>query len=189
MVAYCNEVHKLEEKFDGLELNHVARHFNEAADELAKAASGRKHVPDGMFISNQCKPSIRYKESGGVGDAPPVADSGADPGKVGNSPPVLDPGVDPSDPKVMEIDTNPAEGHDPSDWRAPYLDYLIHELLPTDKMEVRRIARRAKSFVGKLCARSATENISTSLILRAGTLRHFTSRGRWRTSLAVDRQE
>src|SRR5688572_27645540 len=37
MAAYCNEVRKLKDKFDGLELNHVARRFNEAADELAKA--------------------------------------------------------------------------------------------------------------------------------------------------------
>ncbi|XP_034591769.1 uncharacterized protein [Setaria viridis] len=164
MAAYCNEFRKLEDKFDRLELNHVARQFNEAADELAKVASGRKPVPNSVFISDQYKTSIRYKEPGRVGDAPPVpdsgadsgevgstppiADSGADPGKVGNSPPVLDPEADPSDPEVMEIDTNPAEGLDPpSDWRAPYLDYLVRELLPTDKMEARRIACRAKSFV------------------------------------------
>src|SRR5687767_10587667 len=41
MAAYCNEVRKLEDKFDGLELNHIRRRFNDAANELAKAASGR----------------------------------------------------------------------------------------------------------------------------------------------------
>ena len=39
MEAYCKLVRRLEDKFDGLELNHIARKFNEAADELAKMAS------------------------------------------------------------------------------------------------------------------------------------------------------
>ncbi|XP_004971829.1 uncharacterized protein LOC101753971 [Setaria italica] len=142
MVAYCSEV----------------------ADELAKAASGRKPVPDGIFVSDQYKPSICYKESGRVDDVPPAPDLGADPeevgnappvpesgvnfGKVGDSPSVLDPEADPTDPEVMEIDTNLAEGPDPPpDWRAPYLDYLIREMLPMNKTEARKIAHCAKSFV------------------------------------------
>jgi ribonuclease HI len=39
MEAYCQEVRCLEDKFHGLELNHIARRYNEAADELAKIAS------------------------------------------------------------------------------------------------------------------------------------------------------
>ena len=39
MAAYYRQVHQLEDKFDGLELNHIPRHLNEAADALAKAAS------------------------------------------------------------------------------------------------------------------------------------------------------
>jgi ribonuclease HI len=39
MEAYCKEVRRLEDKFHGLELNHVARRYNEAADELTKIAS------------------------------------------------------------------------------------------------------------------------------------------------------
>ncbi|XP_066381187.1 uncharacterized protein [Miscanthus floridulus] len=39
MEAYCKLVRHLEDKFDGLELNHVARKFNEAADKLARMAS------------------------------------------------------------------------------------------------------------------------------------------------------
>jgi ribonuclease HI len=45
MEAYCAEVWRLEDKFYGLELNHVARRYNETADELAKIASGRTMVP------------------------------------------------------------------------------------------------------------------------------------------------
>jgi hypothetical protein len=40
MEAYCDEVRRLEDKFYGLELNHVARQYNEASYELAKIASG-----------------------------------------------------------------------------------------------------------------------------------------------------
>jgi hypothetical protein len=40
MEAYCKEVPCLEDKYFGLELKHIARRYNEAADELAKIASG-----------------------------------------------------------------------------------------------------------------------------------------------------
>jgi ribonuclease HI len=39
MEAYCNKVRRLEDNFHGLKLNHVARRYNEAADELAKIVS------------------------------------------------------------------------------------------------------------------------------------------------------
>ena len=39
MAAYCQEVLQLEDKFDGLELNHIPRCLNEAADTLAKMVS------------------------------------------------------------------------------------------------------------------------------------------------------
>jgi hypothetical protein len=49
MEAYCQEVRRLEDKFHGLELNHIARRYNEAADELAKIASSRATVPPDVF--------------------------------------------------------------------------------------------------------------------------------------------
>ena len=33
------------------------------------------------------------------------------------------------------------------DWRTLYLNYLLHDTLPTDRVEARWIARCAKSFV------------------------------------------
>jgi hypothetical protein len=39
MEAYCKEVRRLEDKFHGLKLNHIARRYNEAADELVKIVS------------------------------------------------------------------------------------------------------------------------------------------------------
>ena len=61
MAAYCQEVRQLEDKFDGLKLNHIPRCLNEATDALAKAAFGRELVPTGVFASDQHKPSVCYK--------------------------------------------------------------------------------------------------------------------------------
>ncbi|XP_021317652.1 uncharacterized protein LOC110435882 [Sorghum bicolor] len=77
MDAYCKAVRCLEEKFDGLELNHVLRKYNEAADALAKMASERATVSPDVFISDLYKPSVDYKDDGGS-DQPPVG-SGIDP--------------------------------------------------------------------------------------------------------------
>ena len=52
MAAYCQEVQWLEDKFDGLKLNHIPRRLNEAIDVLAKAASSGEPVPMGVFASD-----------------------------------------------------------------------------------------------------------------------------------------
>ncbi|XP_066381954.1 uncharacterized protein [Miscanthus floridulus] len=67
-------------------------------------------------------------------------------------PPILGLGANrpsaPSNPEVMELGKDPAAELNPlADWRTPYLDYLLHEALPMDKMEARWLTRRAKSFV------------------------------------------
>jgi hypothetical protein len=59
MEAYCDEVRRLEDKFYGLELNHIARRYNETADELAKIASGRTTVPQKYSPETCIKPLSR----------------------------------------------------------------------------------------------------------------------------------
>jgi ribonuclease HI len=49
MEAYCNTVRALEDKFYGIELNHVPHRYNEEEDELTKIASGRITVPPNVF--------------------------------------------------------------------------------------------------------------------------------------------
>ena len=60
----------------------------------------------------------------------------------------------------MELKEDPAIEPNPLvDWRTLYLDYLLCEALPTNKMEARWLMRRAKSFVlveGELYKRSHT---------------------------------
>ena len=56
MATYCQEVCQLEDKFDGLELNHIPRRLNEAPDVLAKVASGQEPVPTSVFASDSTNP-------------------------------------------------------------------------------------------------------------------------------------
>ena len=50
MDAYCIEVRKLKKHFQGLEILHVMRDLNVAADVLAKLGSDRAQVPPDVFI-------------------------------------------------------------------------------------------------------------------------------------------
>jgi hypothetical protein len=63
MEAYCDEVRRLEDKFYGLELNHIARRYNETADELAKIASGRTTVPLDVFSRDPHQPSVKTDDA------------------------------------------------------------------------------------------------------------------------------
>jgi hypothetical protein len=69
MEAYCEEVRCLEDKFHGLELNHIARRYNEAADELAKIMSSQATVPPDVFARDLHQPSVGTK-AGGRTDGP-----------------------------------------------------------------------------------------------------------------------
>jgi ribonuclease HI len=61
MEAYCKAVRALEDKFYGIELNHVPRRYNEEADELAKIASGRIAVPPNVFAREIAQPSVNLE--------------------------------------------------------------------------------------------------------------------------------
>jgi ribonuclease HI len=63
MEAYCDEVWRLEDKFYGLELNHIARRHNKTADELAKIASGRTMVPPDVFSRDIHQPSVKIDDT------------------------------------------------------------------------------------------------------------------------------
>jgi hypothetical protein len=66
MAAYCQAVRDLEGKFHGLELHHVPRNYNKAADVLTKATSTRSPVPHGVFASDQHQSYVREE-----GEKPP----------------------------------------------------------------------------------------------------------------------
>ena len=95
MEAYCTMVRRLEDKFDGLELNHIARKFNEAMDELAKMASARTPVPPNVFARDLHKPSVDYASATEEG---PSAEPTAGP----EAPSATE--TPPAKPKAMAID-------------------------------------------------------------------------------------
>ena len=59
MAAHCQEVCKLEGKFQGIELHHVPQKDNDAADFLAKLAVKRVLSLEGVFINDLHEPSTR----------------------------------------------------------------------------------------------------------------------------------
>jgi hypothetical protein len=144
MEAYCDEVRRLENKFYGLELNHIARRYNETADELAKIASGRTTVPPDVFSRDLHQPSVK------IDDAPEPEEASTQPEAPSAEPEV--PSAAPEAPSAIEEEALPVEEEqngvtpDPN-WQAPYLEYLLRGELPIDKTKARRLARRAKSFV------------------------------------------
>ncbi|XP_021308610.1 uncharacterized protein LOC110432461 [Sorghum bicolor] len=134
MDAYCKAVRRLEEKFDGLELNHVLRKYNEAADALAKMASERATVPQDVFVSDIYKPSVDYKDDGGSDE--PQNKQSADPKDAVAQ-----------EQEAMDIEPEPPATDDSPDWRYPLLQRLVDGTQPLDQAEARRVARCAKTFV------------------------------------------
>jgi ribonuclease HI len=137
MEAYCDEVRRLEDKFYGLELNHVARRYNETANELAKIASGRTTVPSDVFSRDLHQPSVK-------------TDDTPEPEKASTLPeaPTAQPEA-PSAPEgeALRIEEEQNEVLPNRNWQTPYQQYLHRGELPLDKAEARRLARHAKSFV------------------------------------------
>jgi hypothetical protein len=133
MAAYYQVVRDLEGKFHGLELHHVLRDNNKAADVLVKAASNRSPVPHDVFASDQHQPSVREE-----GEKPPE--------ELGL--------------EVMAIDESPEANLEDPNWRFPILEWLVEGKLLSNQTEARRIARRAKAFViidGELYKRGAAD--------------------------------
>jgi ribonuclease HI len=151
MEAYCDEVRRLEDKFYGLELNHIARRYNETADELAKIASRRTTVPPDVFSRDLHQPSVKIDdtpepETPSVQPEVPLAQSEAPSARPEA------PSVQPEVPSAPEGETLHVEGKQSGvapdqNWQAPYLQYLRQGELPLDRAEARRLARRAKLFI------------------------------------------
>jgi ribonuclease HI len=69
MMMYYQELHKLENKFNGLEYLHVLHGRNEVADELAKLGSSQAMVPLGVSVQELHEPSISRVSSKASKDA------------------------------------------------------------------------------------------------------------------------
>jgi len=108
MEAYCKEVRRLEDKFHGLELVHIVRRYNEAADELAKIASTRGTVPPDAFSRFLLEPSVDLGSRADV-KTTAIHQTNAIDALLAAA-------------KVMEVELRPSR---PFDSRTPFLDCLI----------------------------------------------------------------
>jgi ribonuclease HI len=70
MDAYVMEIHKLKNKFSGLEIHHVIRDNNVGADVLSKLGSDRANVPPGVFVHELHHPSIKAPDSSSITQGP-----------------------------------------------------------------------------------------------------------------------
>jgi ribonuclease HI len=70
MDSYITEIHKLENKFLGLEIHHVIHDKNVGADVLSKFDSDRANVPPGVFIHKLHHPSIKVPDSSSITQGP-----------------------------------------------------------------------------------------------------------------------
>jgi ribonuclease HI len=158
MEAYCKAVQALEDKFYGIELNHVPRWYNKEADELTKIASGRITVPPNIFARDIAQPSVNLEPCPSSYEEP----SGAPSSPIGAKPMDEDPSNEAYVLSLLEgYDADKAEAMDiePMDWRDKYIAWMDRWELPSDRSEARRIARMAKSFTvvdGELYKRAAS---------------------------------
>jgi hypothetical protein len=119
MDAYCLEVHKLENKFYGLEFHHVVRDNNVAADVLSKLGSTRAQVPVGVFVHKLHAPSI-----------------------LEPAPPTTDPAHPPAGQEVMMIDMDWRQPF------IDYIrEQNRKQKVPSDKNLAEQLIRHAKSYV------------------------------------------
>jgi hypothetical protein len=149
MEAYCNAVRALEDKFYGIELNHVPRRYNEEADELAKIASGESPFPrmslratsrNRLLTSNQHPRTKRNprglprtQQAQCLWTRTPRTRRLCSPCSRGSARTRLSPWTR-SQPPCAE------------DWRNKYIAWMDRGELPSDRSEARRIARMARSF-------------------------------------------
>jgi hypothetical protein len=138
MNAYCVEVRKLEDHFEGLEFHHISRDNNVAADVLSKLGSKCALVPVGVFVQDLRKPSIRL---------------------------LSDPETSPSDvPGSRDVLMAEAE----VDWRLDFIAYIVEKRVPEDKVERENIFRRTTNYIivgTELYRRSTSSGVLMKCIL------------------------
>jgi ribonuclease HI len=144
MEAYCDEVRRLEDKFYGLELNHVTRWYNETADEMAKIASGRTTVPLDIFSRDLHQPFVKTDDTPEPEKASALPEAPSAQPEAASALPEA-PSAPEGEALRVEEERN---GVTPNqNWQTPYLQYLHRGELPLDRAKARQLARRARSFV------------------------------------------
>jgi ribonuclease HI len=142
LAAYLLHVRKLEKDFTALELQHVPRADNLAADDLSVRASTWAPVPEGVFERRLLRPTAQLAELSEGGEtstsklAVPVASH------LQNPPKTVCAIGDPASPLAPQ----PISQSGPDAWISEIWDYLKENILPEDHVSAERIVRLAKRY-------------------------------------------
>ena len=124
--------------------------------------SAQAPVPPNIFTRDLHKPSVSYASAAEEG--PPIEPTAGPEAPSITKTPV-------AEPEAMEIDAEPPEADQGTDWRVPFLDCLVRGELPADRTEARRLARRAKAYIlsnGELYRRSPSGVLQRCITTEAG---------------------
>jgi ribonuclease HI/transposase InsO family protein len=154
LAAYLIYVKRLEKDFDVLELQHVPREGNTAADALSASASTQAPVPEGVFQRRLLKPSAQPVDLG---------DGGQNSTSKLAVPAALHPWCPPRVVCSLEgpedlREPRPVSQEGPDAWISRVRDYLKDNFLPKDHATAERIVRMAKRYTvveGDLYCRGA----------------------------------
>jgi ribonuclease HI len=139
MDAYCAEIRKLEGHFKGIKFQHIPQNNNVVADVLSKLVSRRALVPASMFVQDPRKPSIKLLDLDSLD--PPQHDQAS---------------ASPRDVLMLEKE---------DDWRKPFIEFILDQLVTKDKAMRERITRRSANYIviGTNLHRKAT---STGVLMK-----------------------
>jgi hypothetical protein len=143
LAAYLLHVRKLEKDFTTLELQHVPRATNSAADELSTRASTWAPMPEGIFERRMLRPTAQPAEPGKGGEtstsklAVPVVFHPHDPSRT----------VCATYGPAYLLAPQPISQSGPDTWISEIRDYLKENILPEDHVTAERIVRLAKRYM------------------------------------------
>jgi hypothetical protein len=142
LAAYLLHVRKLEKYFTALELQHVPRAHNSAADELSMRASTWAPMPEGVFERRLLRPTSQPTKLGEGGEtstsklAVPVVFHSQDPPRI----------VCAIEGPANLLVPWPVSQSGLDAWISEIRDYLKEIILPEDHVAAERIVRLAKRY-------------------------------------------
>jgi ribonuclease HI len=142
LAAYLLHIRKLEKDFIALELQHVPRANNSAADELSMRASTWAPVPEGVFERRLRRPTAQPAELGEGGEtstwklAVPVVFHLQDPPRT----------VCATEGPAKLLAPQPMSQSGLDAWISEIRDYLKENILPEDHVSIERIVWLAKRY-------------------------------------------
>ena len=139
MSAYQKLYNILEGDFDGCELNYVTRANNTEADKLANIGSTRAPIPPDVFlesIKHRFIKTAKAPEPTSTAETDTTSTSVNGTTKSGQVA-IADP-VDKGEAGNIDAEQEPPPPKGPV-WTRPFLNYLVHNVLPQDITEACRI--------------------------------------------------